>query len=146
MCYQSFLASFSPLFSRIARYAPSKKTKNLLKNHLITFTKSNDLFGLNQSPDYKRTKHTNCRKDMRMLILRHNFQHTKTFLKKIHSRGKHSKHYTSRVLYNYTRHIHAFPNFTPNGAKNFILYPHQSPFLPTSLNPADSLLSKCCGW
>ena len=27
--------------------APSKKPKNLLKNHLTTFAKSNDLFGLN---------------------------------------------------------------------------------------------------
>ena len=26
---------------------PQRKTKNLLKNHLITFTKSNDLFGFN---------------------------------------------------------------------------------------------------
>ena len=47
---QSFLVSFSSLFSRVARYAPSKKTKNLLKNHLITLAKSNDRFGLNQSP------------------------------------------------------------------------------------------------
>ena len=45
-CSQSFLVSFSSLFSHIARNAPSKKTKNLLKNHLITLAKSNDRFGL----------------------------------------------------------------------------------------------------
>lgn len=45
-CYQSFLVSLSSLFSRVARYAPSKKLKNLLKNHLTTFTKSNDRFGI----------------------------------------------------------------------------------------------------
>ena len=33
------------------------------------------------------------------MILRHNFRHTKTFFQKTHSRGKLSKHYTSRVLY-----------------------------------------------
>ena len=32
------------------------------------------------------------------LNLRHNLRHAKTFFKKIHSRGKPSKHYTSRVL------------------------------------------------
>ena len=37
---------------------------------------------------------------------RHNFRHAKTFFKKIHSRGKHSKHYTSRVLY--------IPFYSPN--------------------------------
>ena len=31
--------------------------------------------------------------------LRHNLRHTKTFFKKIHSRGKHGKYFTSRVLY-----------------------------------------------
>ena len=45
-CSQSFLVSFSSLFSRVARYAPSKKTKNLLKNHLTTLAKSNDRFGI----------------------------------------------------------------------------------------------------
>ena len=50
-CSQSFLVSFSSLFSRVARYAPSKKLKNLLKNHLLTFTKSNDRFGLKKKQD-----------------------------------------------------------------------------------------------
>ena len=33
------------------------------------------------------------------LNFRHNLRHTKTFFKKIHSRGKLSKYYTSRMLY-----------------------------------------------
>ena len=33
------------------------------------------------------------------LNFRHNLRRAKTFFKKIHSRGKHSKYYTSRVLY-----------------------------------------------
>ena len=37
---------FSIPFSRVARYTPSKQPKNLLKNHLITFAKSNDRFGI----------------------------------------------------------------------------------------------------
>ena len=42
-----FWCLFSSLFSRVARYALSKKTKNLLKNNLITLATSNDRFGLN---------------------------------------------------------------------------------------------------
>ena len=42
-------------------------------------------------------------KDFLLLHFRHNLRHNlrraKTFFKKIHSRGKLSKHYTSRVLY-----------------------------------------------
>ena len=45
--FSILLVSFSSLFSRVARYALSKKTKNLLKNNLITLAKSNDRFGLN---------------------------------------------------------------------------------------------------
>ena len=47
-CYQFFLVSLSSLFSRVARYAPSKKPKKTL-NHLIIFTKCNDRFGVKKA-------------------------------------------------------------------------------------------------
>ena len=41
----------------------------------------------------------NCLTCSNFSFFQHNLQHTKTFFKNIHSRGKHSKHYTSCVLY-----------------------------------------------
>lgn len=104
--------------------------------------------------------------------LRHNFRHSKTFFKKkIHSRGipacciydrivqlvRHFEYRQNHILrtlitqknaFPIKLHVfsHAFPIFTPNGAKNFILYPPLSPLSPTLLSPADYPHSRCYGW
>ena len=66
-------------------------------------------------------------------ILRHNLRHTKTFFLKIHSRGKHSKHYTSRVIYiPFTLHI-LKSSFLAQWARTInriAIFRHKTPKMP----------------
>ena len=79
-----------------------------------------------------------CFYNLYLCIFRHNLRHTKTFFKKIHSRGKHSKHYTSRVL-----HIPCFSPESPIfGTKSlsrrrFLQHYYRDTFIKSHRKPRD---------
>ena len=75
---------------------------------------------------------------VRSCNFRHNFRQTNFFFKKIHSRGKHRKHYTSRVSYIllYPTNLQIF-GIKPLPCRRFLQHYYRDTFIESHRNPTD---------